>query len=210
MPRPRVHDRDTVLDAAETLAVRTGPSGVTTRAVAAAAGVSNGAIYHSFRSRGDLVAQTWIRAARAFLDVQNDLVDSALAAADADPVDAVVAAADAPAVFYGLHPQSSRLLLRVDRDQLLGEDLPEEVAAELSALDRALIGLMMRLSSHLWGRSDAAAVDAITLCIVDLPTAILLSRKRINNPWALNQLTSAVRAVLADGPPPRQPITTEE
>ena len=64
MPRPRVHDRDAVLDATESLAVAAGPSGVTTRAVATAAGVSNGAIYHSFSSRGDLVAQTWLRAAR--------------------------------------------------------------------------------------------------------------------------------------------------
>lgn len=202
VPRPRIHDRDTVLDAAESLAVQTGPAGVTTRAVAATAGTSNGAIYHSFRSRGDLLAQTWLRAARAFLDVQNQLVESALADDAADPVSAVVAAADAPAVFFGLHPQSSRLLLRVDRDQMLGDDLPDDVVADLAELDRALIGLMIRLSSHLWKRKDAKAVDAITLCIVDLPTAILLSRNRIEDPWARNQLTSAVRAVLADGPPP--------
>lgn len=210
MPRPRVHDRDTVLDAAERLAVETGPAGVTTRAVAAAAGVSNGAIYHSFRSRGDLVAQTWLRAARAFLEVQNKLVDSALAQPAADPIEAVVAAADAPAAFFRRHPQSSRLLLRVNRDQLLGEDVPDDVAADLAALDRALIGLLVRLSLHLWDRKDAAAVDAITLCIVDLPTAILLSRNRISDPWARNNLKSAVRAVLADGPPSRTSKTIKE
>ncbi len=210
MPRPRIHDRDTVLDAAERLAVETGPAGVTTRAVAAAAGVSNGAIYHSFRSRGDLVAQTWLRAARAFLEVQNELVDAALAQPAADPIEAVVAAADAPAVFFRRHPQSSRLLLRANRDQLLGEDLPDEVTADLAALDRALIGLMVRLSLHLWDRKDAAAVDAITLCIVDLPTAILLSRNRISDPWARNNLKSAVRAVLADGPPSRTSKTIKE
>ena len=175
--------------------------------VAATAGTSNGAIYHSFRSRGDLLAQTWLRAARAFLDVQNQLVESALADGGGDPVSAVVAAADAPAVFFGLRPQSSRLLLRVDRDQLLGDDLPDDVVADLAELDRALVGLMIRLATHLWNRRDAKAVDAITLCIVDLPTAILLSRNRIEDPWARNQLTSAVRAVLADGPPPP---TTEE
>ncbi len=210
VPRPRVHDRDTVLNAAESLAVQTGPAGVTTRAVAAAAGVSNGAIYHSFRSRGDLVAQTWLRAARAFLDVQGDLVDSALAESDADPIEAVVAAADAPAVFYARHPQSSRLLLRVNRDQLLGDDLPDDVAADLAALDRALIRLMMRLSLHLWDRKDTAAVAAITLCIVDLPTAIMLSRNRIGNAWARDHLESAVRAVLADGPPPRMSTIIKE
>jgi len=201
MPRPRVHDRDAVLDATESLAVAAGPSGVTTRAVATAAGVSNGAIYHSFSSRGDLVAQTWLRAARGFAAVQEELVDAALAAADADPVDAVIAAAEAPAVFYLRKPQSARLLMRVHRDQLLGDDVPGEVAAELATLDRALIGLMMRLSWKLWQRKDAAAVDAITLCIVDLPTAILLSRNRIGSPWARERLKAAVRAVLHDQPP---------
>ncbi|MET0452030.1 MAG: helix-turn-helix domain-containing protein [Mycobacterium sp.] len=206
MPRPRLYDRDLVLDAVQSLAVDTGPAGVTTRAVAVAAGVSNGAIYHSFRSRGDLLAQTWLRAARGFLAVQSELVDAALADSDGprgDPVDAVVAAADAPAVFHARQPQSAMLLHLIDRDQLLGDDVPADVAAQLGELDRALVGLMIRLATHLWGRKDAAAVDAITLCIVDLPTAFLLSRNRIDCPWARARLKDAVRAVLADTPPRR-------
>ena len=207
MPRPRLYDRDLVLDAAESLAIEAGPAGVTTRAVATTAGVSNGAIYHSFRSRSDLLAQTWLRAARGFLDVQDELVENALARAlthpKADPIDAVVAAADAPAVFHLRHPQSSRLLARVDRAQLLGADVPATVAAELAELDHALIGLLIRLAQNLWGRRDAAAVDAITLCIVDLPTAFLLSRNRIDSVWARSRLESAVRSALADGPPDR-------
>ncbi|MEU0498110.1 helix-turn-helix domain-containing protein [Mycobacterium sp. NPDC006124] len=207
MPRPRTHDRDTVLDAAEALAVEVGPAGVTTRAVAASAGTSNGAIYHAFRSRAELLAHTWLRAARAFLDVQTELVEAALAADETDPASAVVAAADAPAAFFARQPRSARLLLRVERHQLLDDDLPEDVAAELDELQRALIAQMTRLSTLLWNRRDATAVDAITLCIVDLPTAILLSRNRIEDPWARAQLTSAVRAVLADAPPAP---TTEE
>lgn len=200
MPRPRVYDLDAVLDAAESLAVEAGPAGVTTRSVAAAAGISNGAIYHNFGSRTELVARTWLRAARRFLDVQTELVDAALARVAADPVDAVVAAAQAPAVFYERQPQSAQLVWRVQRDQLLGPDLPASLAAELNDLDRRLIELMVRLSSHLWGRRDGAAVDAITVCIVDLPTAIILSRNRISNSWARDRLSAAVRAVLADEP----------
>ncbi|WP_418004054.1 helix-turn-helix domain-containing protein [Mycobacterium sp. PDNC021] len=202
MPRPRVYDLDAVLDAAESLAVEAGPAGVTTRAVATAAGISNGAIYHNFGSRTELVARTWLRAARRFLDVQTELVDAALADAAADPVDAVVAAAQAPAVFYERRRQSARLVWRVQRDQLLGPDLPALLAAELKDLDRQLIDLMVRLSSHLWDRRDGAAVDAITVCIVDLPTAIILSRNRISNSWARDRLSAAVRAVLADEPTP--------
>ena len=191
-----------MLDAAESLAVEAGPAGVTTRAVAAAAGISNGAIYHNFGSRTELVARTWLRAARRFLDVQTELVDAALADKAADPVDAVVAAAQAPAVFYERRRQSAQLVWRVQRDQLLGPDLPASLAAELKDLDRQLIDLMVRLSSHLWDRRDGAAVDAITVCIVDLPTAIILSRNRISNSWARDRLSAAVRAVLADEPTP--------
>lgn len=202
VPRPRVYDLDAVLDAAESLAVEAGPAGVTTRAVAAAAGISNGAIYHNFGSRTELVARTWLRAARRFLDVQTELVDAALADKAADPVDAVVAAAQAPAVFYERRRQSAQLVWRVQRDQLLGPDLPASLAAELKDLDRQLIDLMVRLSSHLWDRRDGAAVDAITVCIVDLPTAIILSRNRISSSWARDRLSAAVRAVLADEPTP--------
>lgn len=194
-----------MLDAAESLAVEAGPAGVTTRSVAAAAGVSNGAIYHNFGSRTELVARTWLRAARRFLDVQTELVDAALADDAADPVDAVVAAAQAPAVFYERRRRSAELVWRVQRDQLLGPDLPASLAAELKDLDRQLIDLMVRLSSHLWDRRDGAAVDAITVCIVDLPTAIILSRNRISNSWARDRLIAAVRAVLAAEPtPPRR------
>jgi AcrR family transcriptional regulator len=197
-----VYDLDSVLDAAEALAVEGGAGGVTTRAVATAAGVSNGAIYHNFGSRSELVARTWLRAARRFLDVQTELVDAALASEAADPVDAVVAAAQAPAVFYERQRQSALLLWRVQRDQLRGDDLPDAVVADLEDLQRRLIDLMIRLSTHLWDRRDGAAVDAITVCIVDLPTAIVLSRNRISNSWARDRLTAAVRAVLAAEPTP--------
>ncbi|OBI14290.1 hypothetical protein A5714_14075 [Mycobacterium sp. E2462] len=38
MPRPRVHDLDSVLDAVEELAVRAGPAAVSIRAISAAVG----------------------------------------------------------------------------------------------------------------------------------------------------------------------------
>ncbi|MGW5219123.1 TetR family transcriptional regulator [Nocardia sp. NPDC004085] len=200
MPRPRTHDPGTVLDAAESLAVRHGPAAVTTRAVAAATGVSNGAIYHTFGSRAELLGRTWLRAARRFLDLQTALVETALDGRSA--VEAVVAAAEAPAIFAERHPDSSRLLLAVRREELLGE-MPEALAAELAATDAVLVELLVRLSRQLWQRGDRHAVDVMTLCLVDLPTAVLLRRDRLADPRARDYLRSAVRAVLAVGPPPR-------
>ncbi|WP_460724342.1 TetR family transcriptional regulator [Nocardia heshunensis] len=197
MPRPRIHDPDLVLDAAEALAVASGPAAVTIRAVATATGVSNGALYHTFGSRAELLGRTWIRAAHRFLTLQAELVD----AAGAGP-DAVLAAAEAPADFAARYPESTQLFFRVRRSDLLGDDLPDTVRAELAATQKTLVALMKTLARQLWDRGDAAAVDTLTLCLVDLPTAILLDRDRLTHPIAREHLRAAVRAVLDIGPAP--------
>jgi AcrR family transcriptional regulator len=205
MPRPRLHDPDRVLDAAETLAVTSGPAAVTIRAIGAAVGVSNGAVYHTFGSRAGLLARTWLRAGRRFLAAQTALVDQAPSG-----VAAVVAVADAPAVFAEQYPDSTSLLLMTRREELLEPGLPDEIATELRDLDASLVGLMIRLAVSVWDRKDAAAVDTITICIVDLPTAILLRRNRLGSKTAREQLRAAVKAVLDIGPPqvPPQERTT--
>jgi AcrR family transcriptional regulator len=199
MPRPRVHEPDRVLDAVESLAVASGPAAVTIRAISADVGVSNGALYHTFGSRSALIGRAWLRAGHRFLALQNTVVDEALSTG---PKDAVVAAADAPAAFAELHPASSKLLWAISRDQLLESDLPDDITAEVHDLHRSLIGLMIRLAVNLWDRKDARAVDTITTCIVDLPTAIMLRRERLSNPTAREHLRASVRAVLDVGPPP--------
>jgi AcrR family transcriptional regulator len=204
VPRPRVHEPERVLDAVESLAVAAGPAAVTIRAVSAAVGVSNGALYHTFESRSGLMGRAWIRAARRFFTMQHDLVDQALA--DGDPQAAVVAAADAPVVFADRYPDSSKLLWLVSREELLDSDLPDDVAAELHDLHRSLIDLMIRLADKMWDRRDARAVDTITTCIVDLPTSIVLRRDRLTNPTAREHVRASVRAVLDVGPPP---VTTK-
>ncbi|HET9876692.1 MAG TPA: helix-turn-helix domain-containing protein [Mycobacterium sp.] len=200
MPRPRVHDPDQVLDAVESLAARSGPAAVTIRAISAAVGVSNGAVYHTFGSRAGLVGGAWLRAGRRFLELQDELVARALSAPGRGAAPAVVAAADAPVAFAERYPDSSKLLLTIRRDELLGGDLPADIADQLRNLDAALVGLLIRLAIAMWDRKDAGAVDTITTCIVDLPTAIVLSRDRLANPAARAQLHAAVLAVLAVGP----------
>lgn len=206
MPRPRLHDPDTVLDAAESLAAESGPAAVTIRAISSIVGVSNGALYHTFGSRGGLLARAWLRAGRRFLQTQNAQVDAALAAPGPDAgIEAVTAAADAPAAFAERYPNSCRLLLTMPRHELLGSDLPDDICTEIRDLEAQLIGLMIRLARRVWDRKDAAAVDTITICIVDLPTAILLRRDRMHSVTARAQLRAAVRAVLHIEPPIRQP-----
>ncbi|MGA8332289.1 MAG: TetR/AcrR family transcriptional regulator [Mycobacterium sp.] len=202
MPRPRLHEPDRILDAVESMAVGSGPAAVTIRGVSAAVGISNGALYHTFGSRSGLLGHALLRAGRRFLTVQNTLVDQAMVEAGPQaPAAAVVAAAEAPVVFAEQYPESAELLLTVRRAELVDADLPEQIASQISELDRLLIGLMIQLAVNLWDRKDALAVDTITTCIVDLPTAILLQRKRLGSATARAHLRAAVRAVLDVGPP---------
>ena len=191
MPRPQVYDRDALLDAAEELAVEGGVKAVTIRAVADRAGISNGAIYHAFGSRGGLVGRAWARAARRFLELQRQVVD-----AEADPVRAVVAAADAPAVFSEQYPSSARLVLGTSREELIGE-APAEVQAELRALDADLRDLLIRLSLAMFDRKDAASVAVIEDCVVGLPTGLMLRRPMPPTNDTRRRLAAAVEAILS-------------
>jgi AcrR family transcriptional regulator len=195
MPRPQLHDRDAMLDAAEALAVRGGPKAVTVRAVSELSGISNGAIYHAFGSMGGLVGRAWARAARRFLALQRELVDAA-----ADPISAVVAAADAPAVFSEQFLLSARLMLGTRREELIG-DAPADVQADLKALDDDLRDLLIRLSIAVYDRKDGAAVAVIEDCVVGLPTGLMLRRPMPPTADASRRLAAAVEALLAVGPP---------
>ncbi|MGV9799012.1 TetR/AcrR family transcriptional regulator [Mycobacterium sp. NPDC003449] len=199
MPRPRIYDPDTVLDAAESLVVASGPAAATVRAVSEAVGQSNGALYHSFGSRAGLLGRVWLRAGRRFLDVQRELVTAARPG-----VDAIAAAAQAPAVFAEHFPASATLLLLIRRDEVLDETLPGDLSAELDGLQGLLVEQMVHLAAGAWNRGDRAAVDTVTTCIVDLPTAILLNRNRIADPTARAHLDAAVQAVLTIGPAPQK------
>lgn len=152
------------------------------------------------------MAHAWLRAGRRFLAVQTALVDQAGAQlGEGAGVDAVVAAADAPVIFAQKFPDSGALLLSVRRQDVLAGDVPDETASELRELDKLLVNLMVCLAIEMWDRKDAAAVEVITACIVDLPTALLLRRGRLGSASARAQLHAAVRAVLAVGPtPPRR------
>ena len=191
MPRPMLYDRDAMLDAAEQLAVEGGLRAVTIRAVSERAGISNGAIYHAFGSRGGLVGRAWVRAARRFLALQREAVD-----AEDDPVRAVVVAADTPAVFSEQFPSSARLVLGIAREELIGE-APADVQADLRRLDADLRDLLIRLSIAMWDRKDAASVAVIEDCVVGLPTGLLLRRPMPPTGDGRRRLASAVEAILS-------------
>ncbi|TSE01582.1 TetR/AcrR family transcriptional regulator [Skermania sp. ID1734] len=213
MPRPRIHDLEQLMDAAERLAVESGASAVTVRALSEATNVSNGAIYHAFGSRAGLVGRVWLRAAQRFLDLQREAVEQAFRLGEnpqASAVDAVVAAADSPARFLLEFPVAGRFLLTVRRDELLGaSEIPDEIAVDLRMLDRTLVELFVRLSRALWDRSDREAVAVVRDCVVELPAALLLRGRRTPDPAVRERLAAAVRAVVTLPPPTRTPREKE-
>lgn len=211
VPRPRVHDLDAVMDAAERLAVTSGPSAVTIRAISATTGVSNGAIYHGFGSRAGLLGRVWLRAAERFLLLQREAVEATLSNSPSGEaaVQAVVVAADAPAIYLEQYPTGGRFLLTVRRDELIGSsDIPADVATGLRTLDKLLGDLFAQLARRLWDRDDRHAIGVMRECIVELPGALLLRGNRTTDLPARQRLSAAVRAVLEVGPPPvrQQPI----
>jgi len=198
MARPRLHDLDALLDAAELLFAEGGSGALTIRALAERTGAPSGSLYHAFGSRNELLGRMWLRAANRFLDLQRTAVSEHLgegAGYDDDAVAATVAAASTPAALAAQSPATAKLLLEHRRETIVDEGLPEPLTTELQALDDQLLQIMRTLASALFGRRDRRAIETVTACIVDLPTALLSSRhKRAIDPLTI--LEAAVRGVL--------------
>lgn len=202
MARPRTHDIDSLLDAAEHLLATRGSSGVTIRALAEVTGASSGTLYHAFGSRADLLGRMWQRAAGRFLERQESAIEQVLGNRQEHDlaVDATVAVASVPAGIESESPDTATVLLRYRRDEILGQDISDQLRQELELFDGRLLAVLTRLAEGLWGRRDRAAVETVAICVVDLPTAILINRReRTIDP--LVALEAAVRGVLGSTPP---------
>ena len=62
VPRPQLHQTDTMLDATRDLLLESGTRAATIEAIAAASGAPIGTIYHRFGSRESLLTRLWMRA----------------------------------------------------------------------------------------------------------------------------------------------------
>ncbi|MDR2280152.1 MAG: TetR/AcrR family transcriptional regulator [Gordonia sp. (in: high G+C Gram-positive bacteria)] len=201
MGRPRRHDRDELLGHARALWLSGGISSVTIRALSAASGASNGAVYHAFGSRDGLLARVWACEAEGFLRFQRDQVARALA--DGDPVAAFVAAAVAPATHAEIDAEGARVLLAADLDDFLTSELDDGARELLHGLRVDLGRLLIQLAEALWNRRDRAAVTAIRYGVVSLPGTLLLNGDDVADPVALHVLEQAARGIAA-APPARE------
>ncbi|OBJ71008.1 TetR/AcrR family transcriptional regulator [Mycobacterium sp. 1274756.6] len=199
MGRPRRYDRETLVGHARALWVEHGITGVTIRALSAASGASNGAVYHAFGSRDGLLARVWAREADGFLSFQRHAVTDAMA--DGTAVDGLVAAALAPAGYAETNADGARLLLSVTADDLMTAELTDDGHAQLRQRQKELGQLLVELAAALWQRRDAAAVTTVRYCVVDLPGTLLLRSQQLTDPLARHALERAVRGIAAEPPP---------
>jgi len=194
VPR-QVFSTEAILDAAREVVVKRGARGATVEAIARAGGVPVGSIYHRFDSLAELLAQTWLRAARRSQE-------RALAV----PVSIERPLASAEAVALAMYdyclaePQDTLLLDALGRTELLSMELGR-MRAELENVNERIEALMARLARALYGRADRRTRDLVLLALVDMPHGFahrqLTSGTR--TPARRGRLPAAVRAVLATG-----------
>lgn len=201
MARRRLHDLDGLLDIAEQIVTSAGPAGLTLRSLAAAAEASNGTIYHAFHSKDGLLAQLWLRASSRLGDLMTESLEPPVpGGARPAGADAVVAVALAPVELVRRFPDSARLFFAQRRDQLFSGDLPPDVEAELRAVQKRFLDLLVALARGVWQRADRHAVEAVAVCVVDLPSGLLRRRllegRGVDDTTAA-RLEAAVRAVLS-------------
>ncbi|GGU20134.1 TetR/AcrR family transcriptional regulator [Nocardioides albus] len=204
MGRPRHYDLDELLGHARTIWLERGVDGLTIRALSAASGASNGAVYHAFGSRAGLLAGVWSQEAGRFLAFQRDRVREARL--DGDATAALVAAALAPATYATDDADGARLLLAVTADDLLAADPGVPARTRLLELQQELGALLADLASVLWGRRDRTAITVVRHCVVTLPGALLLNAEEHTDPLAAYSLEHAVRGIASLSPPQPSPV----
>jgi AcrR family transcriptional regulator len=188
----RVFSTEAILDAARETVVTRGARGATVEAIARAAGVPVGSIYHRFDSLAELLARTWLRAARRSQE-------RALAV----PVSPAGPLASAEAVALAMYdhcladPEDTLLLDALGRGELLGMELGK-LRGELETANERVEELMGGLARALFGRADRRTRDLVLLALVDMPHGF--AHRQLTSgaltPARRERLPAAVRAVL--------------
>jgi|SRR5215217_2623440 len=193
VPRPQLHQTDTMLDATRDLLLESGTRAATIEAIAAASGAPIGTIYHRFGSRESLLTRLWMRA------VYRSQASFVVAMEHPDPQEAAVAAALSLFDFCEQHPADARLLASFGREDLIGITPDGPLAEELAELNRPVERAVVALAKRLYGTRSRRALDRTLLVVFDLPYGasrrLLIEGRPL--PRALrSDLETAVRRVI--------------
>lgn len=184
---------EAILDAARGVILTRGVRGATVEAIARAAGVPVGSIYHRFSSIDELLARVWLRAVRRSQERALAVPTSA-----GRPVESAVAVALAMYDHCLDEPEDTLLLDVLRRADVLSLELGT-LGEELETVNDGVLELMATLARALYGRADASGRDLVLLALVDMPHGFahraLISGVR--SPARRRRLPAAVMAVLA-------------
>ncbi len=188
----KVFSTDSILDAARELVIARGPRAATVAAIAEQAAVPVGSIYHRFGSVDELLARTWLRAAR-----RSQEAAKALEISPQGPLATAQAVALALYDYCLSQPKDTLLLDALSRTELLGRT-QGEVHEELERANEGVEERMAVLARGLFGRADERSRDLVLLAIVDMPHGFahrqIASGRR--TPARRERLAAAVAAVL--------------
>jgi AcrR family transcriptional regulator len=160
VPRPRLHDTETLLDAAAAIVATDGPAGLTMAGLAKATGAPSGSLYHRFGSRDALLGAVRVRAALAF---EAGFVERL---AGSPPVEACVSAARYVVAWSRTEAVLVQVLLRSERE-FAPEGWPDEIR-------KARAGFSARTEAALdeAGRRVGDR-ERVLIATVDLPYAVV-------------------------------------
>lgn len=188
-----VFSTDAILDAARDLVVEHGARASTVEAIATAAGVPVGSIYHRFESIDELLARVWLRAVRS-----SQRAALAVAPDAGEPLRGAVAVALAMYDHCLTNPADTLLLDSLSRAELSARASPA-YRDELEQVNAEIERRMAEFARSVYGRADARCRDLVVLALVDLPHGF--AHREISSgratPARRERLPAAVRAVLA-------------
>lgn len=196
MSRPTVHDPDVVLDAARAVLFRGGLESATIQAISAESGAPVGSLYNRFRSRGDLLAQLWLRAAQrsqaaALPSLEHD-----------DALTAALGSVREQVAFTRREPADARLLASFRRSDLIGEVASPELQRALELLNQPVERALKELCKRLFGDARREQQQRLSFAVIDLPYAAVRRYLLADRPVPASidgWLERAVLAVLAPG-----------
>jgi AcrR family transcriptional regulator len=187
------YDTAQLLDAAARLAADSGPRAVTMAALAEAAGVPNGSVYHRFPGRAALLAEVWLRSLEAFQ------AGYLAALATDDPYDAAAAAARYVVQWSRSNPDDTAVLL-YGAAEFGSVDWPPDAVARLGSGNRRTRRAIGALARRL-GAEAPPELERVTVAVLDVPYGMvrrhLRSGSRIPS-YAADVAASCAIAVLRD------------
>lgn len=165
MARPSKFTEEQMFDAALRLVASGGPGAATIAGLAGALDAPVGSIYYRFRSRDLLLAQLWLRTVKRF---QRGFLD-ALAGDDLDR--AALSAALYVVGWVRDHLDEARLLLLYRREDLLAAQWPDDLTADLAALNTDVEAALRAHARGRYDRDDPKTLGRVTFALVDVPYA---------------------------------------